>query len=737
MQKVDNNILRLLIIDNSPDDAEQVTQLLRGAGFLLKTRRINTLAQLEPALDEMSWDVVIADCAVPNLGLPAITGALQTRGKNIPLLAIARQLDANDAQRVMDQGARDVFMKGDWGRLVPALAREMKVSADHHESETIKDALQQLESRYRAIIEGSQEAVCYVHDGMYVDANRAYVTTFGYSDAEELKGVPLLDAIDKNDRSRFKNLLQNSSGTDKATEFLAVRRDGACFPVEVAVSPISIGGESCIQIVVSDVSRRKALEQKLEQLRRRDPLTGLCNKQTFLQELSKHPGSTETGNGVSGLLTLELCRLREINDTIGHAACDRLLLTLARQIQKQTDKRHLLARAGGGQFAIFVRDLPADGVDELRRAHEHLAKSFTFTENGARQDLKLALGFATIDSPVDNTAVLLANTFKAALNAFEPPAISSNPKMAPTAIEPTLPKTPVAELAVATTLEPETTSAANQTEVETQPAANPDPETVETHADHPWREKLEQAFTDQKFAMYFQPIINVLGKQRDIYEAVLFLESTEGELVPASEFMPMALECGLASRIDRWVTSSAVDVLAQRAKNASVLVSLSASAMSDTMLLTALQRHLKASSVNPKRLCVQIDASSLADQGIKAKAFAQMIKKIGARIAIDNFDPSNIDESVIRDVAPDTLKICCVDTTDLQKNLGAARSLKKEIIAKAVSDAGTLSALWAQNIDYIQGDYVCPPMPEPDYSFDSDHELSSDNNTTPNWRLSG
>lgn len=730
---MDNNILRLLIIDHSPDNAEQVTQLLRDAGFLLKTQRIHSLAQLDPALKDSCWDAVIADCAVPKLGLTIIAAALKTSGLNAPLLAVANRLDGDDAQRIMDQGARDVFVKGDWGRLIPALTREIKVSANHRENEIIKETLNQLERRYRAIIEGSQEAVCYVHDGMYVDANRAYVTMFGFSNVEQLKGVPLLDAIDKNDRTRFKKFLQNSSATDKPTEFGAIRKDGTNFPVEVAASPLSIGGESCFQIAVSDVSQRKTLEHKIEQLRRRDPLTGLCNKKTFLQELGKLRGSTGNPGGANSLLTLELRQLREINDNIGHAACDRLLLTLARQIQKQTDQGHLLARVGGGQFAILARDLPSDGVAQLRRTYERLAQSFAFTENGARLEVNLALGDAAIEAPMDNAAALLINTFKAALNAFAPPPSTSGAATAPSAIEQTVSEIPVAHTGVVLEIAP----AANQAETDAQvPLARPSADTVEPPANLPWQKELERAFTDRKLAMYFQPIINVLGKPREIYEAVLFLESADGELIPASDFMATALACGLASKIDRWIASSAVDTLAQGTR-ASICVSLSPSAMNDTMLVTALQRHLKATGVNPERLCVQIDASMLSDQGIKAKAFAQLIKKMGARIAIDNFNPTLINESVIRELECDTLKISCVDTADLQKQLSAARSLRTTIIAKEVSDAETLSALWTQHVDYVQGDYLCPPTPEPDYKFESEHELSSDNHAAPNWRISG
>jgi EAL domain-containing protein (putative c-di-GMP-specific phosphodiesterase class I) len=110
---------------------------------------------------------------------------------------------------------------------------------------------------------------------------------------------------------------------------------------------------------------------------------------------------------------------------------------------------------------------------------------------------------------------------------------------------------------------------------------------------------------------------------------------------------------------------------------------------------------------------------------------------MGARIAIDNFNPTLINESVIRELECDTLKISCVDTADLQKQLSAARSLRTTIIAKEVSDAETLSALWTQHVDYVQGDYLCPPTPEPDYKFESEHELSSDNHAAPNWRISG
>lgn len=729
---MDKTILRVLIIDNSPDDAELITDALRPGQYLLKTQRVDTRHQLETVLDSGDWDVVFAESAVTDFSLTAIAAVLRAHQTDVPMLISARKLDSQTAQFAMSHGACDVFLKGDWSRLLPALARELRVNQERRAHRELKETLQQLEQRYRAIIEGSQEAVCYCHDGMYVDANPAYLALFGYANLDELKGVPLLDAVDKGESSRLKSLLQHSSTTDKPVEFLAVKKDATKFPVEIALSPINIAGESCTQIVFVDLSKRKALEQKLEFLRRRDPLTGLCNKRTFTQDLGVCLQQTPTAKNTNSLLTLELCQLREINDSFGHAACDRLLLTLARQLQKLSGERHLLGRIGGGQFAVLLRGLTLDESAREKTAYEQLTCKFAFTDHGKQFEFKFALNLMPFDANARDANTLMTEAFKSALRSVE---LAQAPVAdVATALSPSVSGPGIESISEIKT-DLSTVPAANQAEAE--PVVDPEPGKPELSPELPWKQELEHALESNKFALYFQPIINLVAEPREYYETVLYLESPNGDFIPASDFMPTALACGFAGKIDRWVASQAVNILAKQVKRATLFITLSSSAFSDSVLLAALQQQLKLNGVKPNRLIVQMDASIIVSHAKPARAFAQVLKKIGIGIAIDDLGPKTVDHPGIWDLGGQFAKINCTDISDLQKTVASVRTQHMTTIVKDVVEAEIFSALWTQNVDYVQGDYICPPTPEPDYNFAGEQELTSASDTAPNWRING
>lgn len=736
---MDNKILRVLIIDNSPDDAEFVTEALRQGQYHLKTQRVDTHSQLDAALSSGAWDVIFADSAVIDLKLAAITTALRTHKSDAPLFVAAPTLDSQTAQHAMSHGACDVFLKGDWSRLLPALARELRVHQDRRAYRELKETSQQLEQRYRAMIESSQEAVCYCHDGMYVDANPAYLALFGYANPEELKGVPLLDAINQGDRSRLKSLLQQSSTLDNPVELLAVKKDGTVFPVEIALSPINIADEACTQITLADISRRKALEQKLELLRRRDPLTGLCNKRSFMAELGVCLAQAQTEATACSLLTLELCQLREINDSFGHAACDRLLLTLARQLQKLSGERDLLARTGGGQFAVLLRGLTPEESARAESGYQLLARKFTFTDNGKRFDFKFAISLVALDASVSDANTLLTDTFKTALRSIDS-ARAPAPAVSPAPHRPD--NTPTLEFITEVKSDLATTPAANQVAAETEPdaktepPAEPRPDNIDEPSELPWKKELEHALEHNKLALYFQPIINLVAEPHEYYETVLYLESPSGDFIPASEFMPTALACGFAGKIDRWVASRAVDVLAKQAKRATLFITLSSSAFGDSVLLAALQQQMRTHGVKPDRLIVQIDASLIVCQEKPSAAFAQVLKKIGIGIAIDNLDPETVGHQGVWDIGSRIAKINCTDLPQLQQTVASVRAKHVTAIVKNVVEAEIFSALWTQKVDYVQGDYLSPPTPEPDYNFEGDEELSSES-AAPNWRING
>jgi len=711
-------MIKILFADDSPDDVDQCIKILRQAKQTLKTHRVEDAAGFEAALSSGDWDIVLAKHVASRLNARQVLAMLKARHTDIPLIVLASTIADADLHEVMAAGAGDVIAKGQWARLLPALQREMRAAEERRGMAHVTESLRQLEDRYRVMIEGSREAVCYCHDGMYVDANPAYLTLVGYHDLDELKGVPILNLIDKNDQNRFKLQLRSPDAFSDSREYTAVTNTAVRLPVEIVMSAVKIEGESCVQIVVTDISKRRALENKLQFLHQRDALTGLCNRPYFLQELGKAIEQVRVDKGSCFLLGLELRQMAEINKTFGYAACDRLLLMLTRQLSEHLTEQQLFGRVGGGQFSVLLCDATRGAAEGLTATLRQTTAAFQFADGVKRFDFRFDLNLVEIDKTIDDRQHLLSLAFRHA--------------------EPTLEPSHASQTQASTTI------------VEPPPVATavpiPDsPAVLETLPDAAHDAVLQEALSQERYRLMFQPLINLHGEPREYYEACLFVQTQAGELVAGATFMPLAQQMGQASKIDRWVVQQAIEALVKSTRQgtkAEVFIPLSASAVNDQMLLPAIQQHLKATRLNPAKLYFQIGTSILKTHEAAARAFLQQAKKMGAGIALDDFSPKLVSVTELTDLPIDVVKINCstppgLDEATLRRAAHDAKASGKTSVAKGVEDMGVFTLLWNCDFDYVQGTSINPPGEGMNHNFESETTLTSDQPLANPWQASG
>ena len=530
---MDIKILRLLIVDDSPDDADISIAALRKAGYMLKSQRVQDMAGMQTELGRANWDIVIGEYSMPHIGAQYALDLIKGSNHDIPFIVMTKKINDNDLVQIMRNGASDVILKQQSTRLVPAVQRELRAARDRSTFRKQQQILKETEDKHRAIIEGSHEAICYTHEGMHIDANQSYLDMFGYSNTDELEGVPILNLITKNDHSRFKGFMRKKSkniDADVDNEFEATKKDGSTFFVELNMSEINHKGENCTQIIFTDISKRKAVENKLQYLNQRDPLTGLYNRHYFLQELGKAVEKAKVGSNKSTLLFLDMAQLKKINETVGHAAGDRLLLLLAKMFREKLGEDAIISRFSGDEFAVLLVDTDkergASAADDLQST----LKDTSFSEGGQTFRCNCTLGRTIIDEHAENAYAVLSQVYKSC--ASNKPAGTLEAKIADTT-------TPAEGLALAS---------------KTPEKSEVDPE---------WRDRIQQALEQDNFQLAFQPIVNLHGDPAEFFEVLIRLENDQGELISASEFMQTAKLTGQIHDIDKWVIEHAVSTLAE------------------------------------------------------------------------------------------------------------------------------------------------------------------------------
>jgi multidomain signaling protein FimX len=715
--KKGSKILRVLILDESPDDAEQASAILRQAGFMLKTQRLETGVAVEQNLDNSQWDLVLCAHGLPNLPARQVVELVAHKQPFVPVVVLARRIADDELRQLMQAGARDVIFKGQWGRLLPAVERELTVANERRAWTETREAMGQLEARYRSMIEASLEAISYVQDGMHMDANPSYLKLFGYENIDLLKETPLLNLIDKQDQARFKAALRKPEGAEKTQEFLAVAANGTRIPIEVSLNPLAIHGEQCVQVVATDITKRKALEVKLQSMHQRDPLTGLSNRTHFVSALGD---TLKTPGGV--LFGLTVNQLAALNQTLGHTACDRLLVQIARQLRELLDNQTPVARITGGQFAVLLDAKAASGAETLARKLNDMVATLTASEADRTMKPDVTIQRLQLEARHKDRQAIMDQVFK------------SDAQAAPAALTPKAAKvtvTPVASTTPATISKPQAAPA---------PAFQP----AASRASGDWAEAVQNALAHNQMQLLFQPIINLHGEPRCLYEAQLTLRTLDGKVVPPSEYLPSAEASGLGGKIDRNLMLNVIDTLSKYrldGRPGTVFVGLTSAAVQDSALLAAIQMHLKATGLDPADLILQLDEAVLAQHPDAAGHFIENARAMGMGIAIDNFTGQAVSHETLAGLNVDFIGMNCgldgLKEDALISAIDTALALERVIVAKRIEDANVFTGLFSRGVHYVQGDYLQPASPGLDYSFESEQTLASDEPLAPTWRVAG
>jgi len=156
--------LRVLIVEDSEDDALLMLRELERGGYEVTALRVETAEAMSAALDEESWDIILADYALPQFSGLAALGLLQRKDLDLPFVVVAGAIGEEVAVACMRVGAHDYLLKGNLMRLVPAVERELRDVEVRHQRTLAEEALHESERRMRAIFEAAKDVSLIITD---------------------------------------------------------------------------------------------------------------------------------------------------------------------------------------------------------------------------------------------------------------------------------------------------------------------------------------------------------------------------------------------------------------------------------------------------------------------------------------------------------------------------------------------------------------------------------------------
>ncbi|WP_278387337.1 EAL domain-containing protein [Pseudomonas oryzihabitans] len=689
----EHSAIRLLLLEASQNEAERLVSLFRNAGRATRAQRLADPAGLDELLSQ-SWDLAIL--APPSPELDSLS-ALRQLGRRVPQLAVIQRVPPDDPAAVLDAlrlGARDGIASDNDEHLLLASLRELGNLAERHERRRLEQALAEAEQRCQLLLANAVEAVAYVHDGLHIHVNSAYVELLGYPSAEDLEITPLMDLIAAADqpalREAFRQLRDDPS--PRELDCRCVRQDGSTLGVRLRLTPAIYLDEPCVQLHLREeraAPAAEALEEQLREVRFQDTLTGLLNRSRMLELLEDALERARLGAPAS-FAYLSIDRYPTLLAELGIGAMDELLVTLAERLREHFGTLVTLSRFADDAFTAL---LPQAADASLDSAFERLLgrqERQPLTLAGRTLAISYSIGVVSLDNHTKSAGDLVDRAHRSARQVAQRGGNACKRY------------DPQEELA----------AAANRGNLVAM---------------------VKQALQQNGFRLLFQPVIGLRGSSHEYYEALLRLVNPQGEEVSPTEFARTARDSGLSGQIDRWVIQQAVRQLGEhraRGHGTRIFVHLSGATLGDLELLPWLRETLQGQQLDAEAVIFQLSEEDLLAQPEQALAMAQRLRRQGHPVTLSGFAAGDPPLAALRLLVPDYVKL----SGKLIKDLGQPEHQERlkamvaelsaqnvQTIAPFVESASVLAQLWQVGVHFIQGYYLQEPSQAMDYEFHPEH----------------
>ena len=523
--------------------------------------------------------------------------------------------------------------------------------------------------------------------------NQAFTTITGYAAEEVIGKAPriLVSGLHNADFFRAMSQTIKSSGGWKG-EILDRRKNGEVYPTWLTISPVKNGNGSVSHYVVTyyDISERKKVDQRMEELAFFDLLTRVPNRALLLERLQRAMTTSERNKTVGAVLFVDVDRFKTINDTLGHAAGDLLLRSVAQRLVAHVRESDTVARLGGDEFVVLLEHRVEDfdeAASQTKIVGEKIlaaiARPYLLGHVDHRSTASIgATLFRGHETSIDNVLKQADLAMYKAKEAGRNRLHFFDPSMH--------------------------TLVRRRAELET---------------------SLREALRNDQLALHYQAQVAGDGHVTGSEALLRWRHPEHGEVTPA-EFIPLAEQTGLILDLGYWVMEAACRQLAKWAKraelaNLTVAVNVSARQLREPDFAERVLAIISATGAKPQRLKLELTETVLAYDLDDLMIKMAKIKAGGVDFALDDFgtgysslsylqrlpfDELKIDQSFVRNVVSDPN-----DAAIARSIVALARSLQLSVVAEGVDTGAQRDWLASVGCDAYQGYYFSRPLPPADF----------------------
>ncbi len=539
------------------------------------------------------------------------------------------------------------------------------------------------------MLEESGEAVMITDaENRIVSVNRAFSDITGYAMAEVIGHKPSMLGSGRHGPEFFAEMWQTLKQKGRwQGEIWDRRKSGEVYPKWLGISAVYDGTARLTHYlaIFSDITERKAAEERIAFLAYHDPLTGLPNRILLRDRFEQAIAYASRSQSSVAFLFLDLDRFKTVNDTLGHVVGDRLLQGVVERLQACIRQTDTVSRQGGDEFTVILSEIRSaqDAADVAQKILDCFVEPIAIETHRLSVSFSIGISLYPSDGEDFDTLLKKADTAmydakEGGRNAYRFFAERMNERVSERLL---------------------------------------------------LQNRLALALVDEELEVHYQPLMNIESGQIIGAEALLRWNSRELGMLQPGRFIPVAEDTGLIVPIGAWVLRQAcrqAAVWRADGRPLTMAVNISPTQFQRGDLLDTVRSALHESGLPPELLELELTESILIQDVDKVLEKIAQLKELGVRLAIDDFGTGysslsylkrfavhklKIDRSFVHDILSDPDDAAIVRTI-----IQMARNLKLHTVAEGVEDPLQLQYLYQEGCDIAQGYFFSRPVPAPEFS---------------------
>ena len=457
--------------------------------------------------------------------------------------------------------------------------------------------------------------------------------------------------------------------------------------IEISVTPLQTDGKdsSGLVLVLHDTSELRGLTRQMTYQASHDALTGLVNRREFERRLQEALESAQTGDAGHALCYLDLDHFKVVNDTCGHTAGDNMLREIASLIKDTVRDSDTVGRIGGDEFALLLIGCPLEKARQIADNVVRSVNDYRFVWKDKIFNVGVSIGLVEIGRDSGTIEDIMNSADSACYVAKKQGGLHVHVYSAR-----------------------EEANARHSGEIQ-------------------WLLKLQSALRDNKFELYYQPIVHARagGTSGPALEVFVRLVENGQPAAPPAEFIRAAERYRLMPHVDRWVVQAVLSALGRGGlklpPGRSVAINIAGQTLGDAEFLEFVVECFDHTGANPGDICFEVTEASVVANLDHAQRFLGVLHGMGCEFALDNFGRGLSSFSTLKTLPMDYLKIDgsfiknlagdAVNQAMVAAMIELSRSLNFRVVAEHVEDQWSLDTVTGMGIDFVQGFLVGRPQP--------------------------